>query len=659
MTNYLSDSDIIMSPQSPVSTSEKRGEFSRFVSSGETSELYTWYKIFTKVLDSGRYKFTATISEQSPSKNNILGFSTQPDLYGNSVTFETNDKKPITIYLGLKKNSKCLISNILLERVSDALPPRPPFIKPPIQNEIEIYTNQDDNREKKIIWTKGVKNPPKMGGIHPDFRRTALDGHITYDIGYTPGNGWYDANKDERATDDSLCFIAAATNSLYWWFDINKEYINRYFEEGGTIPKDPNGLRKQTLLNIINGERPQRRSNLWEYFHARYGGRTSGGFTDVVQDQFINGYWFDNPDTNTNWPLNSENNQGQRVIEEGIDSNGGFFYNIFNIKKLTNRTRFDGQNLPEYTRIIKETLENGGIVCPSLYYALYGNSGHIITMWGAEFNTDDGSLSAIYVSDSDDAQKDETFGMERRMISTKDNGIIKMTTQADGKGGAKVYELNTLMAGTEFWEAYFNKGGNSKMENSLTFKQKDLKYLVEKIMDNVPMKTSEITNDSDFATNASVDEKISKIQPGEGGGIAGVSSINSLTGAITIVGNDKINIGKGDNGQIIVTDNNLISYNEDIVGVKQAEPAQLTTDRYQKLEPFGTQTIKLPNMNDWLLNRVKEIHLYTNVVKPTTLVFEGTIKWQTQPPKIEEGHIYEFIFTYYQDNWLGGVIKYE
>lgn len=653
--NYIIDSDITMTPQFSVSKSEKRGEFSRFITSGETTELYTWFKVFTKALNSGRYKFTATISEQNPSKNNILGFSTQPDLYGSSVTFETNDNQPTTIYLGLKKNSSCLISNILLEKIGEALPPRPPFMKPPIENIRETYTNQDDGREKVIIWTKGLKNPPKMGGDKPDFRRTVTETDITYDVPYMLNQGWYDANKDDSdVIDDSLCFIAASTNSLYWWLDINKEYITRYFNEGGVVPKDPNKHRQNTLLAILNGNRPQHGSNLWQYFMARYGHRASGGFTDVVQDQFLNGYWFDNPESNGLWPLNSEDNQGQRVIEEGVDPNGGFFYNVLGIRKLTDRIVFDGQNLPEYTRVIRETLENGGIVCPSLYYALYGNSGHIITMWGAEFNTDDNSLSAIYVSDSDDAQKDETFGMERRVISTKDNGVIKMTTRADGTGGAKVYKLNTLMAGTEFWEAYFNKGGDIKMENSYTFKEAELKHLTELIVGAIPENTSELNNDSDFATNASVDEKIASIpetkgpkgDKGESGKDATINGHN----AITIVQGDGIKISN------IGTEFTITS-NKEVSKLVTVSPSgnilTLTKDVYQTATiPTGT-TIKLPTVNSLTI-----IHLFFKTTDKPTFTFPN-IKWQNKKtPEIDANKTYEMIFTYTTE-WLGGVIVYE
>ena len=453
--NYLIDNDITMNPQFPQhSVVENRGEYARHVTVGSTSERYTYFKVFDKVLPTGRYKFSATVSN---TKGSILGFQIEPNLYENPVYFEVDIAKRMSIYLGLERNSSCLVSNVKLEKVAEALPPRPPFKAPSIPNVREVYTNKDDGREKTIIWVKGVKNPPKMGGDNPDFRYSNADGYVTYDVPYTPNQGWYDANKDERVGDDNLCFMAATVNSIYWWLDINKHYIQRFLNEGGTIPKDPNGTRLAKLKEIINNPRPQRRSTLWEYFYINeFGNKESGGFCDAVMDQFLNGYWIDNPGASSMWPVNSEENQGQRILNEGVDPKGGFFNEVLNIRKLTQRKTYDGYDLEDYSKTIKETIENGGIVCPSLYYALFGGAAHVITMWAAEFNNDDGSLSAIYVSDSDDLQHDETFGMERRMISNKD-GVIKMTTKADGTGGSKVYKLNTLMAGTELWEDYFKR----------------------------------------------------------------------------------------------------------------------------------------------------------------------------------------------------------
>ena len=454
--NYIADSEITMIPESSsYITIQNTGAYSRQVNVSSSAPRYTYVKVFTKLLEPGRYKFSASLSDAK----RMLGFQTQPDLYDNPVSFTVETASKVTLYLGLERGCAGTVSNMLLERTGDSLPPRPPFKAPNIENVREVYTNKDDGREKTIIWTKGIKNPPKMGGANPDFRYANANGYITYDVGYTPNQGWYDANKDERTGDDSLCFMAASTNSLYWWLDINKDYIQRFFDEGGKVPKDPQGTRLAKLKEIINSPRPQYRSTLWEYFyHNEFGGRDKGGYSDCVIDQFLNGYWIDNPRTTDVFPLNSEENQGQRILDEGVDPNGGFFNEVLNIRKLTQRKTYDGKNLEDYTRTIRETIENGGIVCPSLYYALFGNAAHVITMWGAEFNNDDGSLSAIYVSDSDDVQHDETFGMERRMISTKD-GVIKMTTKADGTGGSMVYELNTLMAGTELWEDYFIRKG--------------------------------------------------------------------------------------------------------------------------------------------------------------------------------------------------------
>lgn len=78
----------------------------------------------------------------------------------------------------------------------------------------------------------------------------------------------------------------------------------------------------------------------------------------------------------------------------------------------------------------------------------------------------------------------------------------------------------------------------------------------------------------------------------------------------------------------------------------------LTTDKWQQVNMTNNTTINLPQVNDFT-----EIHLFFTTTEALTLIFPS-IKWQTGI-NIEANKTYEFIFTYINNSWLGGMIQYE
>ena len=78
----------------------------------------------------------------------------------------------------------------------------------------------------------------------------------------------------------------------------------------------------------------------------------------------------------------------------------------------------------------------------------------------------------------------------------------------------------------------------------------------------------------------------------------------------------------------------------------------ITQDKYQYADIVDNTRIMLPRVTDFT-----EIHLFFITTSALTLTFPN-IKWQTIP-NIEANKTYEFIFTYMNNNWLGGYLKYE
>ena len=78
----------------------------------------------------------------------------------------------------------------------------------------------------------------------------------------------------------------------------------------------------------------------------------------------------------------------------------------------------------------------------------------------------------------------------------------------------------------------------------------------------------------------------------------------------------------------------------------------ITQDKYQYADIVDNTRIMLPRVTDFT-----EIHLFFITTSALTLTFPN-IKWQTTP-NIEANKTYEFIFTYMNNAWLGGYLKYE
>ena len=137
------------------------------------------------------------------------------------------------------------------------------------------------------------------------------------------------------------------------------------------------------------------------------------------------------------------------------DNRGGFFYNAFKEVKLTERTY--GGSYEGLSEKLKDILGNEGII--GISHKTFGNSSHIVTLWGAEYDLN-GKLSAVYVSDSDDQNEeaDETdLGMKRYEVRNV-GGIAKLSTNQSNKSvGSAIGYLHVLYLGSEQWQRYINQ----------------------------------------------------------------------------------------------------------------------------------------------------------------------------------------------------------
>lgn len=307
------------------------------------------------------------------------------------------------------------------------------------ENVVTEYVNEEDGKLKTIIWTKGI-TPPKMGGQNSDFEKEITNvgnvRFVEYKSPYIEGQGWYDVNKTEnRVPDLNLCFAAAASNTLHWWLARNSEYIDLYLEQTPDAPK------AEEIKNLKNSFKSQQDSDIYKIFVRQFANKQDGYWPDILQDQFINGYY-----PKPNGGTNDSDKDREKLETKGPDPHGGFFYNIFGTTLLTKRYHYS-QGYDAISRDIKNHFLNGDMVL--MNYSMRTKS-HVVTLWGAEFDSN-GKISAVYFSDSDD---DKKYGMQRYNIVNVGGKAIA-TTRNDGQGSV-VESLQIISQGKKIWEDKLN-----------------------------------------------------------------------------------------------------------------------------------------------------------------------------------------------------------
>ena len=300
------------------------------------------------------------------------------------------------------------------------------------------YTNED-GEIRTIIWVKGINGPVmgEGGDFHKEITQGGKNTYVMYTVPYSSGDGWYDVNKTRSGgnidIDKNLCFAAVSSNMLHWWFDQNIENVDRYIEKNGDIIR-----ANRKLSDLKTSFESPENSKIFELYKVLYGYNERGFYSDLLMDLFINGY---TPKTS-----GATNIESDELIP---NNNGGFFYDVFKGKKITDRTY--GGNYESLSNLLKEILGNGGIV--GLSHKVFSKSNHIVTLWGAEYDLN-GKLKAVYISDSDD-QYEINVGMKRFEVRNV-GGIAKISTnETDRSAGAEVRYLHILYQGTGQWENYF------------------------------------------------------------------------------------------------------------------------------------------------------------------------------------------------------------
>lgn len=363
-------------------------------------------------------------------------------------------------------------------------------------NTQEYVVDKVTGKKNTIYWAQGVNAPKRLSDgeekipgeryFEENYTKSpegdyegAGDEFLNYQYFVEEGMGYYDFNKNPARINlypqqvDHQCYLAAAMNLLYWWFEQNSTYIDQYVYQikQGTYQQhsklhpitDEAMWERYRTLPVVedvldrNYRSMEMSTNaIYKEVFDVYQKRDKGYFSDLPWDYFINGY----APLIQNEDLNGYSHQNNTSIWTP-SSKGGFFYPVFGKEKLSNRRNVNYENL---NQILKDNLNNG--VGVELSYKTVGNIGHAVTLWGAEYD-DKGNLVTVYITDSDDYDitnkingKQELRGLISYKVLNK-NGIAYLTNNetSDERNLSPIYSICELDLAQDKWVAKLNDLG--------------------------------------------------------------------------------------------------------------------------------------------------------------------------------------------------------
>ncbi|MDQ8760297.1 IdeS/Mac family cysteine endopeptidase [Streptococcus ruminantium] len=293
---------------------------------------------------------------------------------------------------------------------------------------------------KETLWVQGVKVDDS------EFVKHQNNDSEYFVTKHSTDQGWYDINK-AYDTDGDLCAGVVAANMLHWWTDQNRDYIKKYLEVDETNGTFTISNKKFDFRHAQNMYSKDNKIIDQSYFFdiVKQAFQNRSVWTNKILDLYINGYGYSND------PFN-------KTVTDEPTSTVNFFKKVFGKNQLTNYERI--MDYEQFSQRIKAAIEQGKAIGLG-YYSNLNATGHMVTVWGADFDKD-GKVVALYISDSDDTgetvPRDENsqIGLKRHDVKYHD-GQLKLTSYHAKGAGAHISFINTLSQGKEYWDKYFKK----------------------------------------------------------------------------------------------------------------------------------------------------------------------------------------------------------
>lgn len=220
------------------------------------------------------------------------------------------------------------------------------------------------------------------------------------------GAGWYDIYQGDKY----LCWAAVASDMLLWWYDLNKESVERY-------------MTGHPEVNFPS---------------FSYDGKGSSDLFTYFAE-----HWPDNvnqPTFGLNWFLTGNS---------GI-SGGALFKDLFDGREVTYRSGTVSK--ATFNKILTEALESG--CCAAAEIESYGP--HAVTVWAVRYGSD-GFIDRLYITDSAVANENDGSSSYGGLQYTPVTYGADGTPSIDYNQGSLKAPVRTLYAFSsceEIWKEY-------------------------------------------------------------------------------------------------------------------------------------------------------------------------------------------------------------
>ena len=254
---------------------------------------------------------------------------------------------------------------------------------------------------------------------------------IVFVEGVSRENGWYDVNKVGQGDngDINMCWAASASNIIEWWQD-------RYVAAGNTLP-----------LNAVTGAGETYELALMEVFHKQWNNDKGGQVAEAIPWYFEGVYYGGTATAGSQaYPLpNCQGGYFKDVWENiypclyheytyMLDMYKDLYVGEFNNYYLWG----DGSNLQGkerlkyFTQLVVDFVDRGiASLTVSLSSTLSGLL-HSTTIWGYEIDNTTGLLTRLWLTDSDDLEKEPKMPLLNEYeVSVEDgNSHIKLSSNS-------------------------------------------------------------------------------------------------------------------------------------------------------------------------------------------------------------------------------------
>lgn len=265
---------------------------------------------------------------------------------------------------------------------------------------------------------------------------------IVFVEGVTQESGWYDVNKVGKGEngDINMCWAASASNIIQWWQDV-------YVSKGGVLPE-----------GAITGPGETYELALMEMYHSQWNNQKGGYVVEAVPWYFEGVFYGETAAAGSQaYPLDGSKGGYFKSVWDDIyphlyheysymfgwytDLYAGEFNNYYLWGEGSNLRGED--RLRYFTQLVVDSVDRG---IASLTVSLSSDLRtlhHATTIWGYEIDHETGLLTRLWITDSDDLEKEPKQQLlnEYEVSIGDGNSHIKLSSSSVRYGACYVVSL--------------------------------------------------------------------------------------------------------------------------------------------------------------------------------------------------------------------------